>query len=42
MAMGAKPTGALLSVAPRIMIRNMKVSTISRVKAARRLYWPGE
>ena len=32
--MGAKPFGARLSVAPRIIIRNMKVMTISVTRQA--------
>jgi hypothetical protein len=42
MAMGAKPCGARRSVAPRMMARNMKVSTTSAVKHAVSEYPPGE
>jgi hypothetical protein len=36
MAMGANPCGARRSVAPRIIIRNMKVRTTSAVTQALR------
>ena len=41
-AMGAKPTGARSSVAPRMIIRNIKVSTISAIRQAPSAYPPGE
>lgn len=42
MAMGANPWGARLSVAPKIISRNIKVITISTTSADNRLYPPGE
>jgi hypothetical protein len=41
-AIGAKSCGAGLSEAPRIIIRNIKVSTISAVKQATSEYPPGK
>ena len=42
MAIGAKPLGARLSVAPKIIIKNINVMTISVTSAETRLYPPGE
>ena len=41
-AIGANPCGARLSVAPRIISRNIKVITISVTRHAMSVYPPGE
>ena len=41
-AMGANPAGTRLSVAPRMMIRNMNVMTTSIINPDIAEYWPGE
>jgi hypothetical protein len=42
MASGAKPCGARLSVAPRMMSKNIIVITTSLIRAASKEYPPGE
>lgn len=42
MAIGANPAGAHESVVPRMIIRNMNVSTTSATKHASNEYCPGE
>ena len=41
-AIGANPLGASLSVAPRIIIKNIRVITTSVMKAENKVYPPGE